>query len=472
MTLLSSDAADTIRLVRELRMLDESTVKTLEQLFSNRINDDLIASLVQSREEALAVGLYKVATGASTIRIRGYVLRFMADLSQISHSFAKEFSSANSEAKFGVEPASIFLDLAIQHEKEAGIASAALHLAAVTIRHAAGSLAKYESTLTRFFAHVSRVLAPAAIHVSDIEYPVHACAQLVRRKALRPYFITCGIIEHLPKVLTEACATETSSLIQLSYEALLICWMLSFEFPCIVALHKAKIIPTVHRVLQRIQKEKCVRVALMTLRNFASAQQKYYNLRTNGASETSESSQIYALGDINNGKGPSFFADMIGVGLVKTLWQLARRKFGDDDITKEIEELTVVLDHNLEIMSSFSEYKGEVQSGLLEWSPVHTSTKFWKENASKFEENNYEILRELKTLIFASRNELTLAVACHDVGELVRHHPSGRMLLQLQQFEGVKEKIMQLMSHENPDVAKNALVAVQKIMVQRWEFIK
>jgi V-type H+-transporting ATPase subunit H len=466
------DSASTIRLVRELRIVDEATIKTLDQLFAGNLNDDLLDSLVTGREGPIALALYKVVQ-ASTAGVRSFVLRFLANLSQVCRTFAKEFTVENAVEKFGSEPAAVFLDIAIQNADNVAVTSAALHLSANVIRSASGSIARYEATIQRFFGHVQSVLKEEELNASNIEYPIHACSQLVRRKAIRPYFLNSGIVEQIPRILTEACATDSSALIQLSYETLLICWLLSFEFPCIVALHKVKIIPTIHRVLQRLQKEKCIRVALLTLRNFAEAQLKYYNLR-HGTIDLgfAETMQLHVLGEINNGKGPNFFADMIGVGLVKTLWQLARRKFGDDDIAKEIEEMTTLLDQNLEQMSSYTEYKGEVQSGVLEWSPVHTSTKFWRENASKFEENNYEVLSSLRDLVVNSHNDLTLAVACYDIGELVRHHPSGRALLQLPQLANAKEKIMHLMSHKNSEVSKNALLAVQKIMVQRWEFIK
>lgn len=31
-------------------------------------------------------------------------------------------------------------------------------------------------------------------------------------------------------------------------------------------------------------------------------------------------------------------------------------------------------------------------SGKLQWTPVHRSEKFWKENSAKFEENGNELL--------------------------------------------------------------------------------
>ena len=43
--------------------------------------------------------------------------------------------------------------------------------------------------------------------------------------------------------------------------------------------------------------------------------------------------------------------------------------------------------------SSFDEYSTEVKSGRLEWSPVHKSEKFWRENAARLNEKNYELLK-------------------------------------------------------------------------------
>lgn len=45
------------------------------------------------------------------------------------------------------------------------------------------------------------------------------------------------------------------------------------------------------------------------------------------------------------------------------------------------------------IISSFDEYSSELKSGRLEWSPVHKSEKFWRENAVRLNEKNYELLK-------------------------------------------------------------------------------
>lgn len=67
-----------------------------------------------------------------------------------------------------------------------------------------------------------------------------------------------------------------------------------------------------------------------------------------------------------------------------------------------------------------------MKSGRLEWSPVHRSAQFWRENASRLNERNYELLRILVHLLETSRDPLVLSVASFDVGEYVRHYPRGK----------------------------------------------
>lgn len=62
----------------------------------------------------------------------------------------------------------------------------------------------------------------------------------------------------------------------------------------------------------------------------------------------------------------------------------------------------------------------------LEWSPVHKSAKFWRENAQRLNEKNYELLRILIHLLDTSKDALVLSVASYDIGEYVRHYPRGK----------------------------------------------
>ena len=51
-----------------------------------------------------------------------------------------------------------------------------------------------------------------------------------------------------------------------------------------------------------------------------------------------------------------------------------------------------MMQHHI-LRSSFDEYASEVRSGRLEWSPVHKSEKFWRENNTRLNEKNYELLK-------------------------------------------------------------------------------
>jgi len=119
-------------------------------------------------------------------------------------------------------------------------------------------------------------------------------------------------------------------------------------------------------------------------------------------------------------------------------------------------------------LSSFDEYITEVKSGRLEWSPVHRSEKFWRENAHHLNDKNYELLKILIQLLETSKDPLVLSVACFDLGEYVRHYQRGKHVLE--QLGG-KTMVMTLLSHTDPNVRYEALLAVQKLMVHNWEYL-
>lgn len=121
--------------------------------------------------------------------------------------------------------------------------------------------------------------------------------------------------------------------------------------------------------------------------------------------------------------------------------------------------------HRAQDMSSFDEYASEVSSGLLEWSPVHRSEKFWRENVERLNDDRHKLVKILIQLLETSTDPKVLAVAAHDVGEYVRHYPRGKQVLDTL---GGKQYIMMHMSHDDKDVRYEALIAVQKVMTQNW----
>ena len=48
---------------------------------------------------------------------------------------------------------------------------------------------------------------------------------------------------------------------------------------------------------------------------------------------------------------------------------------------------------------TYDEYLSELASGHLSWTPVHESDDFWRENASKLNEKDYEQLKSVSCRI-------------------------------------------------------------------------
>jgi V-type H+-transporting ATPase subunit H len=465
MTPLSQDATDVLTVARELKILDEGSIRMLQQLFTNRLDQELVHQLVVGRELSLATTLFKLIAATHAEGTLGYVLRFLADLAQLCPSLVRELAVPTTPSAFPADPAHTFASICDDHKQTAGIFNPAMFLFAAVLAQGSKAKAPRPELNQKFLGACSSALGVADLHAPGLEFAMHAVCEFLRCAEHRSLFREAGLVGQIPRLLTLAVADNAPSVVQLQYEILLAARLLSFDFECLVELHGAKAIPTVHRALQKGTKEKVVRMALYVLKNFAAAQ-TIYNAVHSGH-ETNP--HILVLSRCNRGKGPRFFGDMIGVGVLKTAKQLQRKKYGDDDIPTELEAVVEVLQANFDDLSGFAEYKGEIDSGVLEWSPAHTSTRFWKEHHAKFESNQCEVLRALAQLLSSpTSSELTLAIACHDFGELVRHHPAGRQLLDVEAARGVKERLMGLMSHDSADVAKAALTAVQKVLVDRF----
>ncbi|KAL1241260.1 V-type proton ATPase subunit [Trichinella pseudospiralis] len=113
----------------------------------------------------------------------------------------------------------------------------------------------------------------------------------------------------------------------------------------------------------------------------------------------------------------------------------------DQEFTEDMEFLADRLQSSVQDLSSFDEYLTEVKSGRLQWSPVHKSEKFWKENTQRFNEKNFEVLSKILIKILEVGDDpLILCVAAHDLGEYVRHYPRGKTVIE--QLNGKTMKIM------------------------------
>jgi len=225
--------------------------------------------------------------------------------------------------------------------------------------------------------------------------------------------------------------------VQILYQTLFCLWLMSYNPIVSETFAKTSVIPRIFELIRTVAKEKIIRLGLATLRN------------------------LLDKGENND--------QMIDPSYIRIIDGLSQKKWGDEDIVNDITALQESLNENLLRMSSFDMYKKEVMSGNLDWTPVHRSEKFWRENIFRFEENSFEVLGILLSLLKTSQNSRVLAVACYDIGEFVRFHPKGRNIIK--QLDA-KITIMKFMAHQDKEVQKQALLCIQKLMVINWETLE
>ncbi|KAL0086266.1 ATPase, V1 complex, subunit H [Phycomyces blakesleeanus] len=234
-------------------------------------------------------------------------------------------------------------------------------------------------------------------------------------------------------------ADKATATPQMLYQVIFCLWLLTFE-PKIAAEinEKYDIIPLLVDIAKAAVKEKVIRVAIATLKNLVA-------------------------------KAPAQnLAAMLVVKLLPFTENLSGRKWSDADILEDVNYLKEKLQENFQSLTTFEQYASEIETGKLEWSPPHKSEVFWKENASKLDENNYSLLRALARILSTASSPLVLAVAANDVGQYIKYSSkAGKRILQ---DVGAKQRIMELMTHEDQEVRYQALSAVQKYMHQAWEF--
>jgi V-type H+-transporting ATPase subunit H len=232
---------------------------------------------------------------------------------------------------------------------------------------------------------------------------------------------------------------------QIQYQLTFCLWVITFNVAMAEKMSKYTVIPTLGDILSESVKEKVTRIILATYRNLLEKPEDKEVARDNAIT-------------------------MVQCKVLKQLEILKQsgQKFEDEDIKDDIEFLSEKLLTSIQDLSSFDEYATEVKSGRLEWSPVHSSEKFWRENSHRLNEKNYELLKILIRLLEASKDPLVLSVAAHDIGEYVRHYPRGKQVVE---NLGGKHLVMTLLAHEDPNVRYEALLCVQKLMVTHWEYL-
>ncbi|KAI1305224.1 V-type proton ATPase subunit H [Halotydeus destructor] len=233
---------------------------------------------------------------------------------------------------------------------------------------------------------------------------------------------------------------------QIQYQLTFCLWILTFNPVLASKISKSTVIPVLSDILAESVKEKVTRIILATFRNLIEKPEERETCRDNSITMV----QVKVLKQLD------------------ILKQAGAGKYEDEDLKADMDFLHETLTASVTDLSSFDEYATEVKNGRLEWSPVHSSEKFWRENAQRLNEKNYELLKILIRLLETSKDALILSVAAHDIGEYVRHYPRGKAVVE---NIGGKHSVMALLAHEDPNVRYEALLCVQKLMVTHWDYL-
>lgn len=142
------------------------------------------------------------------------------------------------------------------------------------------------------------------------------------------------------------------------------------------------------------------------------------------------------------------------------LQNLNGRHLTDEDLLEDLQHLNDMLEEYTKTQTTFDEYAAEINSGHLRWSPPHRSPTFWAENARRIlEHEKGELPRKLAEILSKSwdNDKQVLAIACNDVGCLVKEVPEKRY--QLERL-GLKTRVMELMADADETVRWESLRAV------------
>uniref|UniRef100_A0A1J3CY23 V-type proton ATPase subunit H n=1 Tax=Noccaea caerulescens TaxID=107243 RepID=A0A1J3CY23_NOCCA len=256
---------------------------------------------------------------------------------------------------------------------------------------------------------------------------ISCLSSLLKEPVVRSSFVQADGVKLLVPLISPA---STQQSIQLLYETCLCIWLLSYYEPAVEYLATSRTMQRLTEVVKSSTKEKVVRVVILTFRNLLP-------------------------------KG-TFGAQMVDLGLPHIIHSLKTQAWSDEDLLDALNQLEEGLKEKIRKLSSFDKYKQEVLLGHLDWNPMHKEANFWRENVNSFEENDFQILRVLLTILDTSSDPRSLAVACFDLSQFIQYHAAGRVIVTDLK---AKERVMKLMNHENAEVTKNALLCIQRLLL-------
>jgi V-type H+-transporting ATPase subunit H len=423
-------------------------------------DEELQSSLLDEAGPAYAEAFLSVLRNVSKEETVQYVLALLLQMLSVNPARAKLFHQQSEVHLSSIpDPYTVFLRLLqrqdwftqeksckllttiVEHRpdrKTTAFANGIMAGDALATNPVSGGPDPAEQPVTTFMDWLCSQLRRPSNPSKSVPTAVASLSALLRERGCRQLFVKSGGPATLAPLLKAAFTPTTS---QLLYELCLCVWQLTYVQHAAEIMAAQGIVKILTEVCRSAQKEKVFRIALTALRNLLN----YADL--------------------------CLAADMVEAGLPKVVATRQLQTWGDEDINEVLSYMEEKLKEGIRTLSNFEKYRQEVLAGSLEWSPMHKSVVFWKENVDKFEEKDFQILRVLLKLIESSQETKNLAVGCHDLGMFITHHPQGRYIVS--DLRG-KELVMRLMSHPDTEVNKEALMCVQKIMLtkDKLEFLQ
>lgn len=281
---------------------------------------------------------------------------------------------------------------------------------------------------TTFTFITTKLATPADANLQDIA--VQSLGLLLQSKWYRNLFWVAAA-ERLPPLINILSASKTN--LQLQYHTLLTLWLLSFErLPAKELVTKFDIVPIYFDIIKNSVKEKTIRLSVALLVNTVTLAPKE------------------AVASLLLNQGLSF------VGT------LGERKWADEELVADLATLKEALQSAFDSMTTFDEYKNELSSKKLRWSPPHRSEGFWRENAEEFKAHDWKVLKALIDIIKTKPADAVVdAVAASDINRIFSLFPES---VKVVERIGGKVAIMELMSHPSDEVRFEALKATQTLI--------
>lgn len=198
---------------------------------------------------------------------------------------------------------------------------------------------------------------------------------------------------------------------QVAYNTICALWVLSYHDFALRYFEDPdmRIMEKLLKILDQFNKEKIVRIILLTVDNLKNKESCHE-----------------ILSDLN---------------AIQMITKLQNRHWVDQDISEMLERIWGFLDENYQEFSSIDKFRKEARKKVMRWGPVHTE-KFWQENHMLFNDH-LDVIKELiERLEVANEDDTTLSVICFDLGEFARFTDYGRNMLIA---KGVKDSLTRIM---------------------------